>query len=268
MNTSSGGRVRAIMLWLYALLVVIFLLTPLVVVVSMSFSVPMTMAFPPTGLTLNWYAKALTVTGLGESFLRSIELAVLSAFISAVLGTIAAVGMANRNFPGKALVTSFFLSPLVFPSIVVGVALLQFFRTLRFDHVFAALVLGHVVVTIPYTIRTVTASLEVFDYTLLDAAKVLGADELRTFWEVMLPIIKPGVFSGGVFAFLVSFDNYTVSMFLADAKNITLPIRIYNYSEASIDPSITAVAAMMILVSIAIFAISGKLIGVRDLSKL
>jgi putative spermidine/putrescine transport system permease protein len=157
---------------------------------------------------------------------------------------------------------------LVFPSIVVGVALLQFFRTLRFDDVFAALVLGHVVVTIPYTIRTVTASLDVFDYTLLDAAKVLGADEFRTFFEVTLPIIKPGVFSGGVFAFLVSFDNYTVSMFLADAKNITLPIRIYNYSEASIDPSITAVAAMMILVSIAIFAISGRLIGVRDLSKL
>ena len=267
MRASSRGRVGTIMLWLYALLVVVFLLTPLIVVVSMSFSLPTTMAFPPTGFTLKWYAKALAVTGLGASFVRSIELALLSALLSAVLGTIAAVGMANREFPGKALVTSFFLSPLVFPSIVVGVALLQFFRTLRFDNVFAAMLLGHVVVTIPYTIRTVIASLEVFDYTLLDAAKVLGADELRTFFEVMLPIIKPGVFSGSVFAFLVSFDNYTVSMFLADAKNITLPIRIYNYSEASIDPSITAVAAIMILVSIAIFVISGRLIGVKGLSK-
>lgn len=267
MKTSSKGRAGAIVLWLYALLVVVFLLIPLVVVVAMSFSLPATMAFPPTGFTLKWYTKALAVTGLGESFVRSIELALLSALLSAVLGTIAAVGMANRKFPGKALITSFFLSPLVFPSIVVGVALLQFSRMLGFNNVFAALVLGHVVVTIPYTVRTVSASLEVFDYTLLDAAKVLGANGLRTFFEVMLPIIKPGVFSGSVFAFLVSFDNYTVSMFLADAKNITLPIRIYNYSASSIDPSITAVAAIMILISIAIFVISGRLIGVRGLSK-
>jgi putative spermidine/putrescine transport system permease protein len=266
-RTSSHGSLGRIVLWLYGLLVVVFLLTPLVVVVSMSFSEPSTMAFPPTGFTWKWYAKALAVTGLGESFVRSIELALLSALVSAVLGTFAAVGMANRKFPGKALITSFFLSPLVFPSIVVGVALLQFNRTIHYNDVFVTMLLGHVVVTIPYTIRTVTASLEVFDYTLLDAARVLGADGPRTFFEVMLPIIKPGVFSGSIFAFLVSFDNYTVSMFLADAKNITLPIRIYNYSEASIDPSITAVAAIMILVSIAIFAISGKLIGVRGLSK-
>jgi len=108
----------------------------------------------------------------------------------------------------------------------------------------------------------------VCDYTLLDAARVLGADTLRTFREVMLPIIKPGVFSGAVFAFLISFDNYTVSMFLADAKNITLPIRIYNYAEASIDPSVAAAATIMILVSVVLFVGMGRLIGVRGLSKI
>ena len=175
--------------------------------------------------------------------------------------------MANRQFPGKGLVTSFFLSPLVFPSIVVGVALLQYYRTLRFDDVFLALLFGHIVVTMPYTIRTVTASLEVFDYSLLDAARVLGADTLRTFLEVMLPIIKPGVFSGGVFAFLISFDNYTVSMFLANAKNITLPIRIYNYAYEALDPTVAAISALMIVVSVFMFMIGGKLIGIKGLAR-
>jgi putative spermidine/putrescine transport system permease protein len=251
----------------YGCLVVAFLLTPMIVLVTMSFSSSAMMTFPPVGFSLKWYPIAFSVTSLIGSFTLSIEMALLSAFFSAVFGTIAAIAMANRKFAGKGLVTSFFLSPLVFPSIVVGVALLQYYRTLRLDDVFIALLLGHIVVTVPYTIRTVTASLEVFDFTLLDAARVLGADTLKTFFEVMLPIIKPGVFSGAVFAFLISFDNYTVSMFLADSKNITLPIRIFNYAEANMDPSVAAVSAIMILVSVFIFVVGGRIVGVKGLSR-
>ncbi len=254
-------------LWAYGLLVVGFLLSPMIVLVAISFSSTSMMTFPPVGFSLKWYPAAMSVTGLVSSFILSIELALLSAVLSAIFGTIAAVAMANRKFPGKGLVTAFFLSPLVFPSIVIGVALLQYFRTMRFDDVIISLLLGHIVVTVPYTIRTVTASLEVFDYTLLDAARVLGADTLKTFFEVMLPIIKPGVFSGGVFAFLISFDNYTVSMFLANAKNITLPMRIYNYADVTIDPSIAAISAIMILVSVLIFVVGGRLVGVKELSR-
>ncbi len=267
MKAFSSRHLGWTVLWGYGFLVVAYLLTPLVVLISMAFSSTGVMTFPPVGFSLKWFPAALAINRLVGSFVVSLELALLSALFSAALGTIAAVAIANRRFPGKPLLTAFFLSPLIFPTIVVGVALLQYYRSLRYDDVFMTLLLGHIVVTIPYTIRTVTASLEVFDYTLLDAARVLGADTLRTFREVMLPIIKPGVFSGAVFAFLISFDNYTVSMFLADSKNITLPIRIYNYAEASIDPSVAAAATIMILVSVILFVGMGRLIGVKGLAR-
>jgi len=266
MKAFGHHRFGKLLLWGYGCIVVTFLLTPLVVIVTMSFSSTTLLVFPPVGFSLKWYARAFSVTGLVESFIRSLVLALLCALLSAVFGTMAAIAMANKKFPGKTVITSFFLSPLVFPTIVVGVALLQYFRTIRFDNILLAMLLGHVVVTIPYTIRTVTASLEVFDYTLLDAARVLGADTLRTFSEVMLPVIKPGIFAGGVFSFLVSFDNYTVSMFLTDSKNITLPIRIFNYSQESIDPSVAAVSTIMIFVSIFIFVVGGRLVGVKELA--
>jgi len=254
-------------LWGYGVLVIAFLLTPLVVLISMSFSSTAMLTFPPVGFSLKWYPEAFSVSQLVDSFVLSIKLALLSAFLSAVFGTIASLAMTHRRFPGKGFLTSFFLSPLVFPSIVIGVALLQYYRTLRYDDVFLGLLLGHIVVTMPYTIRTVTASLEVFDYSLLDAAKVLGADTVRTFVEVMLPIIKPGVFSGAVFAFLISFDNYTVSMFLANAKNITLPIRIFNYADVALDPTVAAISALMIVVSVIMFVVGGRLVGVKGLAR-
>lgn len=254
-------------LWGYGVLVIIFLLSPLVVLISMSFSSTALLTFPPVGFSLKWYPVAFSVSGLIDSFMLSIELALASAFLSAVFGTFASIAMTSQRFPGRGVLTSFFLSPLVFPSIVIGVALLQYYRSLRYDDVFVGLLLGHIVVTMPYTIRTVTASLQVFDYSLLDAAKVLGADTMRTFFEVMLPIIKPGVFSGAVFAFLISFDNYTVSMFLADAKNITLPIRIFNYADVALDPTVAAISSLMIVVSVVMFLAGGRLIGVKGLSR-
>lgn len=254
-------------LWGYGVLVSAFLLIPLVVLLSMSFSSTPMLTFPPIGFSLQWYPVALSVPGLIDSFVLSIQLALLSSILSAVFGTIASIALVNPRLPGRGVITSFFLSPLVFPSIVIGVALLQYYRMMRYDDVFMGLVLGHVVVTIPYTIRTVTASLEVFDYSLLDAAKVLGADTVRTFIEVMLPIIKPGVFSGAVFAFLISFDNYTVSMFLADAKNIPLPLRIFHYADVALDPTVAAISALMIAVSVIIFLVGGRLIGVQGLAR-
>jgi putative spermidine/putrescine transport system permease protein len=254
-------------LWAYGVLVIAFLLTPLVVLIAMSFSSTALLTFPPVGFSLKWYPAALGVSGVIDSFILSVGLALASAILSAVFGTLAAIAMANRRFPGRGVITSFFLSPLVFPSIVIGVALLQYYRTLEYDDVFVGLLLGHIVVTMPYTIRTVTASLDVFDYSLLDAAKVLGADTVRTFVEVMLPIIKPGVFAGAVFAFLISFDNYTVSMFLADAQNVTLPIRIFNYAAVALDPTVAAISSLMIVVSVLMFIAGGRLIGVRGLAR-
>jgi len=267
MGTFLRRRLGWTLLWGYGFLVVAFLLTPLIVLISMSFSSTGQLTFPPIGFSLKWYPLATQVQGLVGSFGLSLVLALLTAVLSSGLGTVASLALARHRFPGKSLVMAFFLSPLIFPSIVIGVALLQFYRLTRFDDVFTTLLLAHIIVTIPYTVRTVTASLEVFDYSLLDAARVLGADTLKTFAEVMLPIIKPGVFSGGVFAFLISFDNYTVSMFLTDAKNITLPIRIFDYAEFAIDPTIAAISTVMILTSVLMFVVSGKLIGVKELAK-
>ena len=190
-------------------------------------------------------------------------LAGVTVCISAAIGLLSALAIMKYKFPGRDLINSFVLSPLIFPMVIIGIALLQFYSMLKVSGRFAGLVFGHVVITFPYVVRTVSASLYSFDETLEEASRTLGANQVKTFFKITLPMIRPGLIAGAIFAFIVSFDNVPVSIFLAGVKSNTLPVVIFPYIEYGIDPSIVAISTILIfLTGFAIFIIE-KWIGFR-----
>jgi putative spermidine/putrescine transport system permease protein len=253
---SAGALYRLTILLIY-----IFLLVPIVVVFLASVSTTSYLTFPPESLTLKWYGKALTQTQYVDGFKFSLVLAVVTVCISLTIGILAALAITRYSFPGRDFVNAFVLSPLIFPMIIIGIALLQFYSMLKVSGTFFGLVFGHVVITFPYVVRTVSASLYQFDESLEEAAMTLGANRFRTFFKVTLPLIKPGLIAGAIFAFIVSFDNLPVSIFLVGVKETTLPVVIFSYIEYGVDPSIAAVSTILTcLTGLAIFVLE-KWIG-------
>ena len=165
--------------------------------------------------------------------------------------------------PGTAAIRSLLLSPLIFPVLVTGLALLQLFSMLGWGSVPVNLLIAHILVTSPYVVRTVSASLMLADITLEEAARTLGASRWRTFRHVTLPQIAPGVAAGGLFAFMVSFDNYPVSMWLADAQNDPMPMFIYRKATGVFDPSVATVSTLLIGLAVVVVLILDRLVGLR-----
>lgn len=242
-------------------LVVLFSAAPILALVMLSFTAGEYIAWPPVGFSLKWYGRILAMPGFVDSLWLSLGLAAQSTALSLVLGIAAALGLARSDLPGKQVLVSALMSPLVVPSIVTGLALLQFFYDRDLRSADWNLVVGHTIITLPYVVRTVLASLEVFDWSLVDTARVLGAGPLRAFWRVTLPIVRPGVLAGGIFAFLTSFDNYTISMFLADGELVPLPVRVFNYVQGNLDPAVAALSATLIYGSALILILSDRLVG-------
>src|SRR6201987_3716538 len=213
---------------LYAITVamMIFILAPLLLVMAVSVSDSYFVTFPPQGFTLKWYAKVLQDRDFLEAMRFSILLALGTTVGSLLLGVPAAFALVRGNFVGLAVIKGFLLSPLIFPALVTGLALLQVLSKRGSQDARLNLLIGHIVVTSPYVIRTVVTSLQLVDENLEDAARTLGANRLRTFWRVTLAQIASGVAAGGLFAFMVSFDNYPVTMWLGDPPNTPPALRL------------------------------------------
>jgi putative spermidine/putrescine transport system permease protein len=243
-------------------MIYLYMFLPILVVVLTSLNPGPYLRLPPQGISLRWYAAALTPDWL-EPFRISLALAVITAALATLLGLPAAFGLVRHRFPGRDLINALLLSPLSLPAIVTGVAILQFLSLagLRGLLGFNALILGHAALTVPYAIRTIAISLHGFDRSVEQAAMNLGATPWRTFRYVTLPIIKPGVFAGMVFAFIVSFNNVPISLFLVRPGMITLPIRILNYLEFRFDPSLAAVNMLSLFVILLIVTIAERTAG-------
>ena len=235
------------LLRLFSYAMVGVLLLPMVVLVLTSFTTASYVSFPPQGYTLKWYAEALN----RREFLDSLELSLLVAAVTAViaitLGTMVALGIVRFRFAGRELINAFFMSPLVLPTVVIGIALLQFYNRVGIASGLASLIVGHVIVTMPYAIRLVASSLTGLDRNIELAARNLGAAPIRAFVTVTLPLIVPGMTAGLVFAFITSFDNVTISIFLATPRMTTLPVRIYNFWDQPIVPWLLAICSLVIL---------------------
>lgn len=246
--------------WVFGALLFIF--APILVILGASVTEGTHITFPPKGFSLHWYATAIERGEVFESLKTSFSVAALTSLISCVLGVLSAVALARNRFPGRDLLLNVFMLPLVFPAVMLGILLLQWFHAIGFARGIPALVLGHVLITTPYVIRFVMTSLAGLDPDLEKAAMNLGASPAQAFRRITLPLLAPGVLAGAAVAFIVSFDDVTIAVFLSSARYTTLPVRLYSYVQESFEPLIAATSGLMIFVTVAFVILIERLVGV------
>lgn len=245
----ESRRPARIVLYCYAALVGLFLLLPTLVVVPVSFTSKRSLSFPPQGWSTQWYRNFFTDPQWHDSAVFSIKIAVIVTLLATSLGTLAALGLANRPGRWRLGVRGMLLSPLIVPGVITAIGIFYVFLKLGLTQTLLGFVLAHSVLAIPMVVVTVTASLQTFDRQLLLASASLGAGPVKTFFTVTFPLIAPGLLSGALFAFLTSFDEAIVSLFLTGPFTRTLPIQIYQSVTAETDPTIAAASTMLLLIT-------------------
>lgn len=230
-------------------LVVAFVLAPLVVVCLVAFTPASTLTIPTTQFSLRWFHAVFEHADFMQAFRNSLLLATLAASISVCLAVPAAIAITRYRFPGREVLNGLFLSPLMIPHLVLGVALLRFFALMGMAGSFFWLMVSHVVIVTPYVMRLVIGALVGFDRSIEHAALSLNASRATVFFKMTLPLIIPGVSGGWLLAFINSFDELTMSVFITAPTTVTLPVRMYMYATESIDPMMAAISALVILLT-------------------
>jgi len=253
---TGATAVRALSVGVY-----VFLLAPLVVVVLASFNAADFLSFPPRGFSLRWYRALWESEVWGDSFRLSLLLTTVVTPLALIIGTLAAYALVRYSFPGKGAIATLVMAPLVMPQIVLGIALLNYMSGLGLVGSLTGLILGHLVVTLPFTVRLVSISVHNLDPALERAAQNLGATPLQTFWRVTLPLLRPGIVAGAIFAAIISFGELAVTLLIAGARTTTLPLRIFNYTEYNFDPTINAVSTIFVVLALVLIIALDRLIG-------
>ncbi|HJW01583.1 MAG TPA: ABC transporter permease, partial [Arthrobacter sp.] len=212
---------------------------------------------------LKWYGMLPEESTFMNGMRVSIIVAVIVTVIVLALGVPAALALDRFEFKAKAAVQSFFLSPLLIPSIVLALGMVLLFGPLKLTNTYAGIIIGHVAITIPFVIRTTLMSLATTDTSCEAAARILGAGSWTVFRRITLPIIQPGVIAGGVIAFIVSFDEAVISLFVAESGLPTLPVQVLRYVENSADAAVAALSVILILISLAVVVVVERAMGLR-----
>ena len=247
--TDSWRQPRRLLLLALGALTVFFLMAPTLVVVPMSITASNSLTFPPEGFSTRWYEKMLTDPQWSSGFVNSAQVAFLTALLATVLGTLAALGTVRGRFPGKSAVNALVLSPLIVPVIIIAIGMFSLFVRWKITGSIVGLVLAHTALAVPFVVINVATSLRTIDRNLELAAMNLGADPVRTFRRVTLPLILPGVLAGGLFAFITSWDEVVVSIFLTTARFRTLPVEMWEQVRQVVDPTVAAVATTLLAVT-------------------
>jgi putative spermidine/putrescine transport system permease protein len=247
-------------------LMLVFMLAPIVLVVWMSFTPAAFFVLPTTQFSLRWYEEALSYPGFVDAFFLSIELAAIASLVAIAASFLAAYGLVRFRPPGSAALMAFFLSPLLVPAVVFGIAMLQFVNRVGLYNKLIGLLLAHVVLVVPFAIRSLEVTLRAVPEELEWAAMILGRSRLGTLIRVTLPLCARGLVTAFLFCFLLSFSEVTTTIFMTGPGLQTLPVRIYNYMSDRIDPTVAAVSALVVMVSLALLVILNLLGGLRRLT--
>jgi putative spermidine/putrescine transport system permease protein len=265
MSQAKGRRYLHGTFWTVGILVIIAMMVPLVVVFLISLNPGNELVFPPKGISLRWYLNIVRHPVFLSSFYFSMLLGVAATFISLVIGLCGALVLTRRKFWGAEVVSSFLMSPLVVPQVVIGMSFLTLFSMMHVYQSLPSLFTLHIILTLPYTLRVFVANLSRCPISMEEAAMVLGAGKYRAFAETTLPMIKPGIAAASIFAFVTSFDNITASQFLIWDRT-TLPIEIYAYITKENDPTVAAVSAVLILLTTGLVLAMERWVGLETVT--
>ncbi|AZS14372.1 ABC transporter permease [Paenibacillus motobuensis] len=252
---------------LFTFIVYLFLLGPLVIIAVTSFEPGTVLKFPPTGFSLRWYKNIFEVDMFMSTFKTSILVSLLGNLIAILLGIPAAYALNRASFKGKETLNALFLSPLLIPGIVLGFTLLKYVVITFHIPVYAALLIGHTVIMLPFIIRVIGSSLAGFDFAVEEAALSLGSSRLSTFFKVVLPNIKSGIIASVLLAFLESFNNVDISLFMTGPGVSTLPIQMLTYVENYFDPTIAAISVLLMLITAGFMFLIERLLGLTYFTK-
>lgn len=252
-----------ILLGLFCLLIAIWLLAPTLVVIPISFNEKKSLAFPPAGFSWQWYENFFTSPEWSTSFFNSLKVAAVVAVLASVLGTLAAFGLDRMKSSAKGLLRAFLITPMVVPGVVLGIGVYAVYLDTQLVGTTVGFVLAHTMLAIPFVLIAVGASIEVFDKRLETAAASLGANRLTTFRTITLPLIAPGVLSGVLFAFVTSFDEVIVSLFITSPYLKTMPVQIFSSITRDADPTVAAVGTILFLAT-TLLIVAGLLLGSRQ----
>lgn len=233
-------------------LVFLFLIAPILVIIPLSFNAEPYFSYPMPGLSLRWYEEFFTSDRWQAALQNSAIVAFSTTLLATTLGTVAALGLSRANFPMRPLVMGILISPMIVPIVITAVGMYFFYAMVGLANSYVGLILAHTALATPFVVITVTATLTGFDHTLTRAGASLGASPVRVFFRVVLPLILPGVISGALFAFVISWDEVVVVLFLASPEQRTLPKQMFSGIREMISPTITAAATLLILVSVAL----------------
>ena len=246
---------------LFHSLVVAFMLAPLVVVCLVAFTPTDTLAVPWGAYSLRWFRAVFQHSDLVQSFWNSLAVAALAATGSVLLAAPAALAIARHDFAGRQALNGLLMSPLIVPHLVLGVAMLRLFALLDVRGSSTWLTLAHVVIVTPYALRLMVAALTGMDRSIEQAALSLGASRWTAFHRITLPLMLPGITGGWMLAFINSFDEVTMSIFITSPQTVTLPVRMYMLATESIDPMMAAVSALIVALTAAVMIVLDRLYG-------
>lgn len=249
-RSSIGQPIGTWMIRAIAVLAIIYLIAPLLVVIPISLSSANSLTLPPEGLSLRWYEAFLTSSPWIAATVNSLKVGFLTAVLATLLGTPAAFALTRGRFRGKGILLGLILSPVIFPRIIIAVALFYLYAELRLVGTTLGLVLGHTILAIPYVVISVSAVLKSYDVRLDQAGMILGANPWRVFWHITLPLIRPGLISAWLFSFIVSFDELTLALFVTGGLFTTLPRKMWDEMLLQVSPTLAAVSTLLIAVII------------------
>lgn len=245
-----------------------FLLGPILIVVISSFTSASYLTFPPQEFSIRWYHEVFSLSWFSSSIITSFTIAIVSTVISAVIGILVARALARGTFRAKGFVELVVLTPLLLPVIVLGFALFNILVHFALEgNNFINLIGGHILITVPFVVRSVWSAMAGTDISLEEASLGLGATPFATFMNIVLPMARPGIISGGILAFTYSFNDVSLSIFLTGPSATTLPVQMMSHIEYSADPTPAAISTIMLAITLVIFVITSRTVGLKIFSE-